>query len=248
VSEFELMDYNFKPAIDMLLSATETAWEPTSTHLMDETTPARSERISRPEGVNRLLSRLDSDSTSAWKKHEEIRRRLLKFFEWNRCFFAEELADAALDRVARKLESEEIRDVGSFALAVARYVLLESKKNRRESSVEDCVGGPDSLADTRDREREIVEDIDHQIRLKCLRECLAKLGADDRDLAVGYYSAGETTQTIHRQEIAAKIGITIIALRVRANRVRDKLEKCVNHCLHKRRETLQAAWERGPGV
>lgn len=209
--------------------------------IVDETASARSEQRAHAEAANRLLLRLDSDPRTAWEKHEEIRRRLIKFFQWNRCFFAEELADETLDRVAKKLESEEIRNINSFALAVARYVLLESNKNRRESSVEDCVGGPESFAEARDREREIVEDIDHQIRLNCLRECLAKLSADDRELAVGYYSAGETKQTIHRQEIAAKNGITIIALRVRANRVRNKLEDCVNHCLQKRREALQSA-------
>jgi RNA polymerase sigma factor (sigma-70 family) len=216
---------------------------------MSEITPIGSSQSEKPSSADILLSRLDQDRTQAWIKYENIRRRLTKFFEWNHCFLAEELADETLDRVAKKIGVEEIRDFGNFALGIARFVCLEnSKKTRRISSVEDHIGGPDSISDARDHEREIVEDVDQQIRLKCLRECLGRLATDEKELAVSYYSAEEKKQGIHRQEIAQKIGVSIIALRVRANRVRDKLEKCVRQCLDRRKKSLVTAWEQGLGV
>ena len=75
--------------------------------------------------------------------------------------------------------------------------------------------------------------------------CLAKLGKDERDLIVGYYTGGEEDKTIYRQELAARSGLTMIAMRVRANRVRAKLQSCVRECLASRRKKVVEALEKG---
>jgi hypothetical protein len=190
----------------------------------------------RRTDLSRLLLRLDSDPATAWEKYRGLRCRLMKFFEWNQCPFPEELADEVLDRVARKPQDEEIRDVTEFAIGVARNIRLESyKKSQRETHIEDRPGGQESLADPRDHEQEIVAELDHQSRLACLRECLGNLRSGDRALALDYYSAQEEKQKIHRQKLAKAAGVTMIALRVRANRLREKLELCVSNCQESRR-------------
>jgi hypothetical protein len=190
----------------------------------------------RRTDLNRLLLRLDADPAIAWEKYRGLQLRLVKFFEWNQCAFPEELADEVLDRVARKPQEEEIRDISEFVIGVARNIRLEAyKKNQRETHLEDRPGGQESLEDPRDLERELVADLDHQTRLACLRECMGTLKSSDHEMAVAYYSAQEEKQKIHRQRLASKAGITMIALRVRANRLREKLEHCVSNCLESRR-------------
>jgi DNA-directed RNA polymerase specialized sigma24 family protein len=186
--------------------------------------------------LNRLLLRLDSDPAIAWEKYRGLHSRLTKFFEWNQCAFPEELAEDVLDRVARKLENEEIRDVAEFVIGIARYVRLEAyKKNQRQSHIEELPGGGESLPDDHDREDEIVSALDHQNQIDALRECLDSLKPADRALALDYYSAEEEKQKVHRQRLATTTGLTMIALRVRANRLRDKLEKCVSSGIETRR-------------
>ena len=186
--------------------------------------------------LNRLLVRLDSEPANAWEKYRSLHRRLVKFFECNQCSFPEDLADEVLDRVARKPEEEEIREVTEFVIGVARNVRLESfKKGQRESYIEERSGGQESLPDPRDHEREIVAELDQRSRLACLRECLVNLKPGDRELALEYYGAQDEKQKVHRQKLASAIGVTMIALRVRANRLREKLEQCVSNCLEGRR-------------
>jgi len=201
-----------------------------------ETTPDISEHDDKRTDLNRLLVRLDPDPANAWEKYRGLRSRLVKFFEWNQCSFPEELADEVLDRVARKPQDEEIRDVTEFVIGVARNLRLEAyNKSQRESHIEDWPGGQESLADPRNREQDIIADLDHQSRLACLRECLGNLRSGDRELALDYYSAEEEKQKVHRQKLASAVGITMVALRVRANRVREKLERCVGNCVESRR-------------
>jgi hypothetical protein len=185
--------------------------------------------------LNRLLIRLDSQPEKAWEEYRSLHRRLVRFFEWNNSACPEDSADEALDRVARKPPGEEIRDVSQFVIGVARYLLLEArKKNQRQSSMEDLPGGQESLPDPRNHEQEIVAKLDHEKHVACLRECLGSLKTADQVLALSYYSAEEEKQKVHRQKLAQAAGITMIALRVRANRLREKLEQCVSRCLKSR--------------
>lgn len=119
-----------------------------------ESTPETSGRDDRTD-LNCLLARLDSDPANAWEKYNSLRTRLVKFFDWNRCGSSEELADEVLDRVARKPQDEEIRDIHEFVIGVARNIRLEAyKKSQRESHLEDRPGGSEALAGSLDLERD----------------------------------------------------------------------------------------------
>src|SRR5206468_2890114 len=70
-----------------------------------------------------------ADEARAGEKYERIRLALVKFFDWRRAHFPEELADEALNRVMRKVaEGETLRDVPTYCMGVARLVLLEALK------------------------------------------------------------------------------------------------------------------------
>ena len=95
------------------------------------------------EAFDKLLLRLDTDRIQAAKKYEQIRRRLMKAFEWNDCLCPADLADETINRVARKLqEGEEIRNLEAYFSAFAKHVLQEywRELKREPVSLENSVG------------------------------------------------------------------------------------------------------------
>ncbi|SRR5437016_9893467 len=199
-----------------------------------------------PEATRRsfelLLHLFDSDPAKAGARYEGLRRRLVRFFECNRRCGPEELADVVFDRLAAKSETETIRNVDGYAIVVARFVSMEArKKMRREVHGEDLPGGQDSIPENRDCSTDLVEKLDHEKRVSCLRKCLARLSDSDRELAIQYYGAEEEKQKYHRQKLAEKFGLRMDALRVRMNRTRGRLEQCVTDCLNSDRHRLNSA-------
>lgn len=179
-----------------------------------------------------LLVRLHPDRNLAGEKYEELRRKLIKFFEWNSCFPAEDLVDETFDRVARKLDAEEVRDVPAFTWGVAKNVRQEAQKRAaRLVPISDLPHGAAPLREKLDLENAIQQRMDERQRSRCFNLCLQRLAEQDRELFLKYHSAGNQTAT-DRQHLAASFQLTIAALRVRINRIREKLEKCVANCMN----------------
>ncbi|HEV2965153.1 MAG TPA: hypothetical protein VG649_25230 [Candidatus Angelobacter sp.] len=177
-----------------------------------------------------LLKRLDPDREHAGELYESLRRKLIKFFEWNSCFPAEDLADETLDRVALKLGEELIHDVSAFASGVAKRVRQEANKRAlRMVRVPDLAKQENFFADSKNTEKEIQDKMDGERRSKCLHICVQRLPGRDRELFFNYYTTtGQHTQ--YRLALAKTMGLAIGTLRVRVNRLRDELEKCTRKC------------------
>ena len=174
----------------------------------------------------KLLGVLDDDRDLAGERYEVLRRTLLRFFEWRGAPFPEEHCDETLDRIARRVaEGVEIRNIGGYAYVVARLVFLETLKGpeRRRVDVEPAglMAPADESDDTEGDER----------RLVCLDRCLLGLPADSRELIVEYYRGDNRGRIEARRAQAERLGIRNEALTNRAQRVRDKLERCVRSCL-----------------
>lgn len=198
---------------------------------MHDATSGRSVEHRNSQDLEKLLLRFDSDLTLAGEKYEATRRRLIKFFEWNHCSRPEDLADIVFDRVEAKLDSQLIREVEKFCFAVARLVRLEAYRNmRHESAIEDLPGGGDALPDFRAESEGIIEKVDQQKRIICLKRCLDRLAIDDRRLIIRYYSVQGKGKTM-RQKLAEGAGFKLSTLRVRISRLRVHLEDCVKRCL-----------------
>ena len=176
-----------------------------------------------------LLDRLDADPSTAAEKYEALRVKIAHLHRWRGCAesHADELTDVTLDRVAAKLAAgEQVENLNAFASAVARFVALEhSRKNKL-----DAVG--DDLPETPvEPDLEFLDDPDE--RMKCLRRCVATtLGDEDRRLVVGYYDTdADEKMKIARKGLADSLGLTVNALKVRACRLRMRLEACINDCV-----------------
>ena len=175
-----------------------------------------------PENFNDLLLFLGSDPDEAGKKYEAIRRRLMTIFTCRGCTQPDELADETINRVASKVPEIARTYVGDPALyfyGVSRKVFLEWVKKRPLPAPVQSV--PSS------EEREV--------ELDCLDKCLEKLTSRNRDLILEYYRYEETEKIEHRKALASRLGIGMNALRIRAHRIRDNVQRCVTDCIEHNR-------------
>ena len=174
-------------------------------------------------GFERFLDALHADRNAAAGRYEEIRAKLLRFFEWRGCPFPDEHADETITRVIRKIdEGERIQDPATYCHGVARLVLLEALKQREKQRVAMTQLEPlQPLADDADIER----------RLECLRRCMRTLPPDHQTLIAEYHGYDGADRIEGRRRLAATLGIGPNALRIRVHRLGDRLGLCVGRCL-----------------
>ncbi|PYS70333.1 MAG: hypothetical protein DMF69_13850 [Acidobacteria bacterium] len=177
----------------------------------------------------KLLDRLGDDREQAGEKYEDLRRTLIRFFQWRGAPFPEEQTDETFNRIARKLsEGVEIRSIGGYCHEVARLVYLEALKgpHSRRAPLDEVKleAAPDSTEKTAEKEQ----------WLTCLEDCLGVLPPESRELITEYYQDEKSMRTNRRQALAERLGLRRDALANRAQRVRDKLEQCVIKCLRKK--------------
>lgn len=180
------------------------------------------------EAFARLLQQLDADRDRAGTRYEELRRVLIRFFEWRGAPFPEEHADETFDRVARKLaDGVAIANIGAYCYEVARLISLEALRTaalRRaplEGEAANAVVIPPVDEDDSAASR----------RMHCLQRCLDALPVESRRLILDYYGEPAGRAIDHRRTLAARLGVDREALANRVQRVRNKLEACVSRCL-----------------
>ncbi len=178
------------------------------------------------EGFDQFLACLDPDREKAGRRYELIRSKLINYFDWRDCPYPEDHADEALNRTIRKIEEgDEIRDPSTYVFGVARMLLLEiGRAKEKERSALNL------LPATQAHEEESDE---AEMRVDCLRRCLERLSQENRELIFRYYEGDGGTKIVNRKEMAGRLGLPPTALRVRACRLREKLQACMGECLIK---------------
>jgi len=188
------------------------------------------------EAFNGLLNSLSTDHEQAAEIYEEIRRKLITFFEFRGCPSPQEQADITINRVARRImEGERIyaADIGGYFYGVARNVLREYwKAAEREATRLDRLQQIGPLAEAPDElnAREI-ERLRRERCLECLEKCLQSLPEETRQLIMLYYQGEKGAQVRIRQSLTEQLRISPTALRQRISRIRAKLDGCLNRCL-----------------
>ncbi|MCY7377146.1 MAG: hypothetical protein LH472_14395, partial [Pyrinomonadaceae bacterium] len=130
-----------------------------------------------PEAFERLLLSFDSDREQAGQKYENLRRKLLEFFEARGSHAPDEHADETLNRAARKIvEGEAVENINNYCYGVARFLWLEASRGRAKEPIaldDDCAAsGEDEEEREQRRQRER--------RIECFEECLRKLPDETR--------------------------------------------------------------------
>jgi DNA-directed RNA polymerase specialized sigma24 family protein len=181
------------------------------------------------------FSEENGDQDSGGQKYEEMRQKLISYFDRRNCRSPEDLADKTLNRVAQKLnEKRSITNVtpAQFCFIKAREVLHEYWRSpeQKEIAMEDMLNeAPDQhtfLAPNPKSEQE-----DQEKRMDCLERCLQNLKRQDHDLIIKYYYGEERVKIANRQKLAKDLGISSKTLVVRALRIRKRLEDCVRKCV-----------------
>jgi DNA-directed RNA polymerase specialized sigma24 family protein len=185
--------------------------------------PARGRWTLTQEAFDRLLQALDSDRERAGNLYQETRSHLVRFFEWRGCPFPEDHADETINRVAKRIsEGERVREPAKYFFGVARLLFLEIQKERARER--QALG---NFTETETGSDEATE-----ARLDCLRHCLKSISPDQRRLILGYYDGEKRNKIRNRQLLSERLRVPIGTLRMRALRLREQLELCVEKCLN----------------
>jgi DNA-directed RNA polymerase specialized sigma24 family protein len=160
-----------------------------------------------------------------------MHRRLAAYFDRKNCPAPHDLADETLSRVARRLEEEGAITGPSparYCYIVARFVFLEHYRQAASSA---ALGDAEPACPSHTG-----DSVEGQgLLLTCLEQCLDKLDPDQRDLILQYYRGEGGIKIGLRRRLAARFGLTMNALSIRACRIRDRLEACVRACSGERR-------------
>ena len=172
------------------------------------------------ESFDALLDWLDSDREQAGIKYEEIRRRLITIFTGRGFADAEDLADEAINRVANRLSEIKVGfkgDPARYFYGVAKMMLMEHLRRKPPQPP------PLSSTDSNRVEQE------H----RCLEQCIERLSPENRHLLSEYYGAEGKEKAEKRKKLADELGIAPNALRIRAYRIRQALQECVEKCVER---------------
>ena len=188
------------------------------------------------QALDKLLAWLDPDRERAGAKLENVRRKLMKFFEFQGCLSSEEYTDATIDRVAKTIDrSVEIRisEPALYFHGVARNVLKEywRQPERKWAPFETLLPFQHPGEDPAELEAQALESQTMEQRYHCLQGCAQELPPVYRELIVQYYHATGRTKIENREQLAREMQVTVNALRIRAHRIRAELETCVEKCL-----------------
>lgn len=173
------------------------------------------------ERFDRLLDWLDAERDAAALKYETIRLRLIRILASRGCCDAETLVDEIIDRVATKVDwliPNYVGDPSLYFYGVAQNVYKEYLRKKLRPDLP-----PPELEPTNFEEREQQYD--------CLDACMKQLPDDNNSLVIRYYEGEKQSKIYNRKRLAAELGITLDALRIRAHRIRRELRKCVLDCL-----------------
>lgn len=190
----------------------------------------------RHAAFEQLLERLHCDfPMSADESGEDVvftyyRQRLVRFFLWQHVSDPDLCADETFARVATKLaDGEQIQDMRAYLFGTARMVAREwaTRELRRQRALH--------LFAVADSTRQLSGDqTPSTAALDCLRCCLRELSPQQQDLIRSYYTGDQQDRIRNRAQLAEQLGLEMNALRNKAMRLRQRLEKCIQTCMEKR--------------
>ena len=204
---------------------------------MDDLPSPRQRWVLSPESFDGLLFWLDHDRERAGERYESIRSGLIKRFRQLGCREAEELANQTIDRVARKLPTIAATYSGErepYFFSIAYYIYQEQLRKPVVMSLANIdFAHPKLPSDREVFEKELLD--------SCLRHCIEKLHPNSREMIREYYGGEKQEKIRLRKQLAERLGIKLSNLRLRAQRVRTELKKCILDCMERKameRETL----------
>lgn len=176
---------------------------------------------------DRLLASLSPDRDAAADRYLEIRRKLVRLFEWRGFSTPDEYADETINRCAKKInEGEEVHEISTYCVGIARMLAREMSRERAKEP-RPLEEAPEPRAVPAESES------DRQGRFECLRQCLDRLSPEVRNLILHYYQGDSGDKIRNRSRLTQLLGIAPGTLRMRALRVRERLQLCAEKCMQR---------------
>ena len=170
------------------------------------------------EAFDKLLSWLDSDRDQAGEKYKRIYLRLARVFAAKGCVDEGYLADQTVNVVGLKIDwliENYVGDPALYFYGVANKIFLEQRP-RRPPPI------PPPPPDNTEIER----------RCHCLGKCLETDSPPaERDLVIRYHEGDGRARIENRKQMAAELGISVNALRIRICHIQQGLRPCIEECL-----------------
>jgi DNA-directed RNA polymerase specialized sigma24 family protein len=162
------------------------------------------------EAFDSLLAALDPDRDTAADRYLAIHRNLVRLFEWRGCHSPDEYADETINRCARKIaEGEEIRDLASYSIGVARMLVREMARVRTREGMPLNEAPEPRILPPEPKDAQ-------ETRVGCFQRCLSQLPLNHRDLIVSYYRGDKGDKIKNRKGLTQLFGIPSNTLRMRA--------------------------------
>ena len=151
----------------------------------------------------------NSDPDQARKCYQSLRSKLIFYFSHRRLHDPEDLADDVIARAWRRYtDGATIEELLQYCYGIAANVVRETQKKPSNEPLDAHAEAPDNQAS-----REMLASENSIL----LEECLEALSAFEREVLLGYFNADRTA-------VAARLGITPNALRIRVSRSLDKIQ------------------------
>lgn len=195
---------------------------------MEDPPPPKQEWALTREALDMLLAWLDPDRERAGERYEEIRAKLIARFTRLRCVEPEDLANKTMDRVAKilpKVIDEYKGRPEPYFYSVAYFIYEEHLKKP--------VNLPLPETDLPQTEQpKSPELLDHEELLdSCLSKCVQSLSETSSEIILHYYRGERQVKIRLRKELAERLGIRLENLRLKAQRIRESLKRCIGDCV-----------------
>lgn len=165
------------------------------------------------------LQLFDANPARAAEKHEALRRRLIKFFEWRRCRSPEDLAQETMARVFAKLQniSFSTDDPAAYFFGCAKNLVHEDRKAARKDERQNATLDNNDWPESDD---DVVAAMDTQIdRRTILQQRLQSLTPAERKLVVQYCIRNSDG----RCRLSEELNLTMGNLRLQFHRLKERL-------------------------
>ena len=134
-------------------------------------------------------------------------------------------ADETFNRMARKIaDGEEIQKPAGYVMGVARLLVLEIIKSLSRQR--------EALGEYQHSYSEMADVPESESRIECLQKCLQQLSPDNREFIIQYYQGDKREKIENRRKLGERLGVAINTLRMRAQRLRERLQGCVEECVN----------------
>ncbi len=173
-----------------------------------------------PEVFARFLQLLSADPEEAGRRYTSLQKKLIGYFRLKGVDDPVSLADEVIDRAIMKITGgADVPHVDRFCLGIARRVYKETVRLRqRETSA-----FQQFIAELGDSS---VDQVDRIYNL--LQPCFEQLANDEQQLLLAYCHESQGRSRIeYRHQLAEKMQLTVMTLRARVSRLRNKLTDCV---------------------